>query len=122
MRSVSTLLAQTELQRLSRVKQRTPKPTEAIGPEMIAFFRTSVEKRQGKLTKIAAHWTQLVPELISDHCALESFNRGTLTVIVDTASHLFELKQLLLAGIEQQLMIACKSGVAEDHAEARKVV
>src|SRR5260221_10301647 len=97
-RSVSSLLSQTELGRLSRVKHKSPAPTPLLGPEMIAFFRNSVEKRQGKLTKIAASWTQLVPELISDHCALESLNRGTLTVVVDTASHLFELKQLLLAG------------------------
>ena len=32
---------------------------------------------------------------------------GTLTVVVDSASHLYELKQLLLAGLQQQLMIAC---------------
>ncbi len=109
MRSISSLLSQTELGRLSRLKQKQPASTPLLGPEMIAFFKNSVEKRQGKLTKIAATWTQLVPELISDHCALESLNRGTLTVVVDTASHLFELKQLLLAGIEQQLMLACRS-------------
>jgi hypothetical protein len=43
------------------------------------------------------------------HCALESLNRGTLTVIVDSASHLYELKQLLLAGLQDQLLLACRS-------------
>jgi len=28
-------------------------------------------------------------------------------VIVDSAPHLYELKQLLLAGLEQQLLLAC---------------
>ena len=36
-------------------------------------------------------------------------HRGSLTVLVDTASHLYELKQLLLAGLQQQLLLACKS-------------
>jgi hypothetical protein len=40
-----------------------------------------------------------VPELLNDHCALESFSRGTLVVIVDSSSHLYQLKTLLLAGL-----------------------
>jgi hypothetical protein len=51
----------------------------------------------------------LVPQILSEHCALESLTRGTLTVMVDSSSHLYELKQLLLSGLEQQLLIACKT-------------
>jgi hypothetical protein len=29
--------------------------------------------------------------------------------MVDSSSHLYELKQLLLAGLEEQLLFACKS-------------
>src|SRR5437763_9494806 len=76
---------------------------------MVSFFKQSVEKRHTKLGKIAASWGGIVPEMFSEHCALESLSRGTLTVIVDSSSHLYELKQLLLAGLEQQLMLACKS-------------
>src|SRR5204862_4430854 len=83
--------------------------TSKLGSDLITFFKQSVEKRQTKLGKIAAKWGQLVPETFSEHCALESLNRGTLTVVVDSSSHLYELKQLLLAGLEQQLLIACKS-------------
>jgi len=36
-------------------------------------------------------------------------HRGTLMVLVDSSSHLYELKQLLLAGLDQQLLLACKS-------------
>jgi hypothetical protein len=50
-----------------------------------------------------------VPELLNDHCALESFSRGTLVVIVDSSSHLYQLKTLLLAGLQQQLLVACGS-------------
>lgn len=76
---------------------------------MIGFFKQSVAKRQTKLVKIAECWGNLVPALLNDHCSLESLNRGTLTVLVDSSSHLYELKQLLLAGLQDQLLLACRS-------------
>ena len=102
-------LEEAEIRRLSRVKSAPPPMPDALGPELIAFFKSSVQKRQTKLEKIADCWSQLVPELLNEHCALEGLSRGTLTVLVDTASHLYELKQLLLAGLEKQLLTACKS-------------
>jgi hypothetical protein len=98
-----------ELTRLNRVKQPGPRETPKLGGELVTFFKQSVEKRQTKLGKIATSWGRLVPETLTDHCALESFHRGTLTVIVDSSPHLYELKQLLLAGLQQQLLLACKS-------------
>jgi hypothetical protein len=94
---------------LARVKALAPDIPNPLGPELISFFKTSVQKRQGKLEKIADAWSQLVPDLLNEHCALEGFTRGSLTVLVDSASHLYELKQLLLAGLEKQLLTACKS-------------
>jgi len=98
-----------QLRRISRAKASSPAAPQALGEEMIEFFRRSVSKRQTKLVKLAEAWSHLVPETLSDHCALESFHRGTLTVMVDTASHLYELKQVLLAGLQQQLVLACRS-------------
>jgi hypothetical protein len=95
--------------RLQRVKQASPRDPQWIGAEMISFFKNSVQKRHTKLGKIAECWSRLVPELLSEHCALESFSRGTLAVIVDSSPHLYELKQLLLAGLERQLCVACAS-------------
>ena len=89
---------------------------------MIDFFKRSVAKRQTKLVKVAECWSALVPQILSEHCALECFVRGTLAVMVDSSSHLYELKQLLLAGLEEQLLFACKSGIEEDHAASRAVV
>jgi hypothetical protein len=99
----------TELERVYRVKQRSAPASNALGPELVSFFKRSVEKRCQKLSKIAGYWEKLVPALLLEHCALESFSRGSLTVIVDSAPHLYDLKQLLLAGLEQQLVFACKS-------------
>jgi hypothetical protein len=98
-----------ELRRLDHVK-RVNRPAGApLGAEMVSFFKHSVEKRHTKLGKIAQCWSGIVPEMFNDHCSLESYTRGTLTVFVDSATHLYELKQLLLAGLEGQLLLACKS-------------
>lgn len=97
------------LRRLWKVKQAPPEETPALGPEMLSFFKQSVQKRQGKFATIAECWQQLVPLMLCDHCSLESFHAGTLKVIVDSSSHLYELKQLLLSGLQKQLMLACKS-------------
>jgi Dna[CI] antecedent, DciA len=100
---------QVQLDRLHRAKHRPTPVMLSLGPEMLSFFKNSVQKRQSKLSKIGDCWSQLIPETMLEHCALESFSAGTLKVIVDSSSHLYELKQLLLAGLQQQLLIACKS-------------
>jgi hypothetical protein len=99
----------TTLARLHAFKSRDTTVGNPLGPELIGFFKQSVAKRQTKLVKIAECWEVLVPATLNDHCALESLNRGTLTVLVDSSSHLYELKQLLLAGLQDQLLMACKS-------------
>jgi hypothetical protein len=106
---VMKFAADAELRRLHRVKQSNRTAGLPLGPEMISFFKHSVEKRHTKLGQISKCWGVLVPEMFNEHCALESYNRGILNVIVDSSSHLYELKQLLLAGLQQQLLIACKA-------------
>jgi hypothetical protein len=100
---------EVELKRLQRVKHQDGPVFISLGPEMLSFFKNSVQKRQAKLTAIAESWSRLIPEPILDHCALEGFSAGTLKVIVDSSSHLYELKQLLLSGLQKQLLIACKA-------------
>jgi hypothetical protein len=98
-----------ELNRVSRLKSIRHKSAEPLGPQMISFFKQSVQRRQTQMSKIAEVWSKLVPDLLNEHCALDSLTRGSLTVLVDTSSHLYELKQLLLAGLQQQLLLACKA-------------
>lgn len=100
---------EADLIRLAKYKATPPAKTNPIGPELIEFFKQSVEKRQGKFAKIADVWNQLIPPTMLKHCALESFTRGSLTVIVDSSPHLYEMKQLLLAGLQKQILLACKS-------------
>ena len=100
---------EAELRRLSRVKTTTPRAMPAMGPELVAFFKHTVQKRQAKFGAIGECWAALIPETLQEHTALESFSKGTLSVLVDSSSHLYELKQLLLAGLQKQLLIACRS-------------
>jgi len=98
-----------QLKRLAHYRRQDRVEALPLGAEMISFFKQSVAKRQTKVGKIAEVWGVLVPEHLSDHCALESYTRGTLSVLVDSSSHLYEMKQLLLSGLQQQLLMACKS-------------
>ena len=98
-----------ELRRISRVKQTLRAVEPNLGPAMVDFFKKSIARRQTKFSKIGECWSALVPETFCNHTSLESFSAGTLTVLVDSAAHLYELKQLLLAGLQQQLLLACKS-------------
>lgn len=109
MSSHSERLQESQLKRLARVKSTRPYDAAPIGPELIDFFKHSVQRRQTKMATIADFWSRLVPEMLNDHCALESFSRGTLTVFVDGSSYLYQLKQLLLAGLQLQLLLACRS-------------
>jgi len=109
MSSYTQRAQETALKRLAGVKQQSRQTATPLGLEMVSFFQDSVQKRQTKFSRLAEIWGKLIPETLLDHCTLDSMNRGTLTVLVDSASHLYELKQLLLAGLQQQLVIACKS-------------
>ena len=77
-----------DLQRLTHFKQGRRVVGEPLGAEMVSFFKQSVERRQTKLTKIAEVWSRLVPEFLDELCALEGYCRGSLRVMVDSASHL----------------------------------
>jgi len=98
-----------ELERLAGFKRSKDTAAQPLGPELISFFNQSVSKRQTRLAKIAEAWGALVPDALTHHCSLEGYNRGTLSVLVDSSSHLYELRQLLSAGLQNQLLLACKS-------------
>ena len=97
------------LARLDRWKRRDEVAAEPLGEAMLELYQGQVERRQTKLSTLADAWCRVIPEPLLARCALEGFHRGKLTVIVDTAPHLYELKQLLLAGLEAQLLMACRA-------------
>jgi len=56
-----------------------------------------------QLRKLEAAWEAVVPAELREHTALEGFDRGTLKVLVDSASHRFHLEMLLRDGLLKQL-------------------
>ncbi|HZZ42156.1 MAG TPA: hypothetical protein VFE58_04405 [Tepidisphaeraceae bacterium] len=98
-----------DLKRLAEVKKTKRNDSSPLGPDLLSFFKKNVAKRQTKFGQIADCWSHLIPEFLDQHCCLESFHRGHLTILVDSSSHLYELRQLLLSGLQQQLLLACKS-------------
>ncbi len=100
--------AEARLRRLEKFKRDVPATMGQLGSEMVSFFKNTVQKRQTKLAKIAECFAARVPEPLIDHCCIESLHAGTLTVLVDTSSHLYDLKSLLLAGLQDQLLLACR--------------
>jgi hypothetical protein len=97
-----------QLRRLDRCKRNDTPAGASLGEEMIALYHRQVERRQAKLAVLADCWCRVMPEPLLERCALESFHRGRLTVIVDSAPHLYQIKQLLLAGLEAQMLAACR--------------
>lgn len=100
---------ESQLLRMDHFKRQQPKAFAPLGREMIGFFKQSVQKRQTRFSQIAQVVGQLVPDALLQHCSLEAFSRGTLTILVDSSPHLYELKQLLMAGLQQQILLACGS-------------
>jgi hypothetical protein len=102
-----------DLRRLQTAKTEVREPGRghpaALGPELLGYYKDVVQKRQTRLAAIAEKWVVLVPDALCDHCVLQSFTRGSLTVLVDSSSHLYELNQLLLGGLQEQLLLACRS-------------
>jgi hypothetical protein len=100
--------ADAELRRLFRWKTSRPYTPHVLGEEAIELFNTQIKKRHAKFGKLSEVWDTLVPQLFQEHTMLASFVRGILTVHVDSSPYLYELKQLMLAGLEDQLLLACR--------------
>ncbi|NQU76194.1 MAG: DUF721 domain-containing protein, partial [Planctomycetes bacterium] len=75
-------------------RQPTDYMTHLSGPLAILMKHT-LGKRVKQLGTLAEAWDEVVPEEVRQHTALEGFCRGTLTVMVDSASHRFKLEMLL---------------------------
>lgn len=97
-----------ELEKLSHWKSTLRRPTDRLGDEVVKLFTHNIEKRQKKFGTVGEAWIAIVPENLQTYAELSSLVRGTLTVIVDGSSRLYQLKQAMLAGLQDQLIHACR--------------
>jgi hypothetical protein len=73
-----------------------------LGQPLSVLMNHTLAKRVRQLSKLAGIWDELIPQSIAEHTALDSFNRGVLTVLVDSASHRFQLQTLLAGGLDRE--------------------
>lgn len=101
------MLTERDLARLNYWKKAERVPAAKLGPEAVLCFK-HLEKRHRKFGRIGEAWLQLVPPALQDASELSTFSRGTLGVVVEGGSNLYLLKQALLAGLQDQLLLACR--------------
>ena len=70
-----------------------------LGQPLAFMMKHVLAKRVRQLGKLAGIWDSMIPDSIRDHTALEGLNRGVLTVMVDSASHRYQLQKLLTGGL-----------------------
>jgi len=100
--------ALADLARQSRLKQARPKQLGKLGAECVSYFKQTIEKRHKKFGVIGQAWVEIVPRELQSSAELSTLSRGVLGVIVQGSSAWYLLKQALLAGLEQQLMLRCR--------------
>ena len=74
-----------------------------LAQPLATLMKYTLGKRVRQLSQLAEVWDEVIPESIADHTALESFRRGVLTVVVDSAPHRFQLQTLLQGGLTDVL-------------------
>ena len=74
-----------------------------LAQPLTLLMKHVLAKRLRQLGNLAGIWDDVLPRTIRDHTALESFNRGILTVLVDSAAHRYQLRMLLNGGVEREI-------------------
>jgi len=77
--------------------------TAPLAQPLGMLMKHTLGKRVRQVGKMAEIWDEVVPDEILEHTALESLNRGVLTVMVDSSSHRYQLQTLLLAGLQKEI-------------------
>lgn len=79
------------------------------------LMKRQLGRRVKKLSELAILWDEVIPEDLRKHTALEGFHRGVLTVMVDSASHRFQIQTLLRGGILTAIRERFRGGLNKIH-------
>ena len=74
-----------------------------LSQPLALLMKQTLSKRVSQLCKLSQIWDEVIPQSISSRTALEGFSRGVLTVIVNSATHRFQLRTLLDGGLSEQI-------------------
>ena len=76
-------------QRRSRAKS---KGAQRLGEILIELMDGQVSPRQARFAAVAELWRELLPEELARHCKIAGISGGQLSVVVDSPSHMHELR------------------------------
>ncbi|HEY0008660.1 MAG TPA: DciA family protein [Tepidisphaeraceae bacterium] len=96
-----------DILKLTKWRTTVRTPIETLGGDIVSFFKAQ-EKKQKKFGRIGEAWLSLVPAALQEPCELVNFARGTLTVIVGSSPAMYQLKEAMLNGLQDQLIHACR--------------
>ena len=74
-----------------------------LGQPLAYLMKHRFARLVRQLSNLAKIWDEVIPAKIAEHTALESFHRGVLTVVVDSAAHRFRLQVLLMGGLQKAI-------------------
>ncbi len=94
------------LQTVWQQRQRRDR-TIPLAKPLGQLMNNTLAKRVRQLSSLAAVWDEVIPASLREHTALETFHNGTLTVMVDSASHRFNLRTLLSGGLLREIQARC---------------
>ncbi len=83
--------------------RQSPDNTTHLSGPLAALMKHTLARRVRALGKLGLAWDEIIPPDLREHTALEGYARGTLTVLVDSASHRFQLEILLKGGQQEAL-------------------
>lgn len=87
-----------QLRTIWQQRQFNYQPT-CLSESLTILMKHKLAKRVRQVGQLAQIWDDVIPESIRDHTALESYQSGILTVMVDSASHRFQLQTMLTGGV-----------------------
>ena len=83
----------------------------SLGETVSRLMKKTLSKRVRQLGQIAEVWDDLIPPNLRDHTALDTFVRGTLTVMVDSASHRYQLQNQIRSGLKNSIQARCSATI-----------
>ncbi len=96
---------------LTNKRSKETRETAKLGEVLLPWFEKMVKKPAEKLDGVMDLWMSLVPANLKERVRLISFQRGTLTVAVDSSTLRAELDARLREGLLRQLQTASKGAI-----------
>jgi hypothetical protein len=96
---------------LTNKKRRETRDAARLGDVLIPWFEKTVAKPAAKLEGVADLWQEHLPLNILQRCRLVGFQRGMLTVALDSATVRAELESRLRSGLLRVLQTESKGAL-----------